>query len=45
MKTIEFDIEKAKTGYYKIATKDGRPARIICWDKHYDKDGNWIKND
>ena len=33
MKTIDFDIEKAKSGNYKIVTKDGRPARIICWDK------------
>ena len=33
MKTIDFDIEKAKSGNYKIVTKGGKPARIICWDK------------
>lgn len=33
MKTIDFDIEKAKSGYYKIVTRGGNPARIICWNK------------
>lgn len=33
MKIIPFDIEKAKSGKYKIQTKDGKPVRIICWDK------------
>jgi len=27
----EFDIEKAKAGA-PVCTRDGRPARIICWD-------------
>lgn len=27
-----FDLEKAKQGA-KVVTRDGRPARIICWDK------------
>ena len=27
-----FDLEKAKAGA-KVVTRDGRPARIICWDK------------
>lgn len=27
-----FDLEKAKAGA-KLVTKDGRPVRIICWDK------------
>ena len=34
MKTIDFDIEKAKSGEYQVVTKDGRPARIICWNKN-----------
>ena len=33
MKIIPFDIEKAKSGKYKIQTRDGRPVRVICWDK------------
>ena len=33
MKIIPFDIEKAKSGKYKIQTKGGYSARIICWDK------------
>ena len=33
MKTIDFDIEKAKSGEYEIVTKHGVPVRIICWDK------------
>lgn len=32
-KAIDFDVEKAKSGIYRVVTKDGRPARIICWDK------------
>lgn len=31
MKTIPFDIEKAKEGY-EVVTRAGRPARIICYD-------------
>lgn len=27
----EFDLEKAKSGA-PVCTRDGRPARIICWD-------------
>ena len=27
----EFDLEKAKAGA-PVCTRDGRPARIICWD-------------
>lgn len=33
MKTIEFDLEKAKSGEYEIVTKNGAPVRIICWNK------------
>lgn len=42
MKTIPFDIalrseiqseESGYKGRYKVQTKRGRPARIICWDK------------
>lgn len=33
MKTIEFDLEKAKSGEYEIVTKNGASVRIICWDK------------
>ena len=33
MKTIDFDLEKAKSGEYEIVTKNGAPVRIICWDK------------
>lgn len=33
MKTIEFDLEKAKSGEYEIVTEKGAPVRIICWDK------------
>lgn len=33
MKTIEFDIEKAKSGDYEIVTRNGAPVRIVCWDK------------
>lgn len=27
----EFDIEKAKNGA-KVCTRNGNPARIVCWD-------------
>ena len=27
-----FDLEKAKAGA-KLCTRDGRPARVICWDR------------
>ena len=27
----EFDLEKAKAGA-PVCTRDGRPARIVCWD-------------
>lgn len=33
MKTIEFDLEKAKSGEYEIVTENGLPVRIVCWDK------------
>ena len=33
MKTIPFDIEKAKSGKYKIQNKDGKPVRIIEWNR------------
>lgn len=33
MKIIPFDIEKAKSGKYKIQTKDGKNVRIVCWDR------------
>lgn len=33
MKTIDFDIEKAKSGDYEIITENGLPVRIVCWDK------------
>lgn len=32
-----FDLEKAKQGA-KVVTRDGRPVRIICWDKSDDYD-------
>lgn len=31
MKKVKFDIEKAKAGA-KLVTRNGKPARIICWD-------------
>ena len=31
MKTKTFDLESAKNGA-KVVTRDGRPARIVCWD-------------
>ena len=31
----EFDYEKAKAGA-PVCTRDGRPARIICWDRKDD---------
>lgn len=33
MRTIDFDLEKAKSGDYEIVTENGLPVRIICWDK------------
>ena len=33
MRTIDFDIEKAKSGEYEIKTENGLPVRIICWNK------------
>lgn len=30
-----FDLEKAKAGA-ELRTRDGRPARIICWDRQSD---------
>lgn len=33
---IPFDIkyrDKIESGEFKVETRDGRPARIICWDK------------
>lgn len=31
IKMMPFDIEKAKQGA-KLVTRDGKPARIVCWD-------------
>ena len=31
MKTKPFNIDEAKAGA-KVVTRDGRPARIVCWD-------------
>lgn len=36
MAKIPFDIKyrpQIESGEYKVETRDGRPARIICWDK------------
>lgn len=36
---IPFDIkyrDKIESGEYKVETRDGRPARIICWDANCD---------
>ena len=30
-KLLPFDLEAAKAGA-KVVTRDGRPARIVCWD-------------
>ena len=27
-----------ESGEYKVETRDGRPARVICWDSPIDKD-------
>lgn len=38
---IPFDISKRpqiESGEYKVETRDGRTARIICWDR---KDNNY----
>lgn len=32
---IGFDLEKAKAGA-KVCTRDGREARVICWDKKFE---------
>ena len=32
----DFDIEKAKAGH-PVCIRDGRSARIICWDRQNDK--------
>ena len=49
---IPFDIKyrpQIESGEYKVETRDGRPARIICWDIEYYypqyKIGALIKND
>lgn len=42
MKIIPFNIEKAKSGKYKIQTEDGKPVRIICWDKKTKYDTNLV---
>ena len=49
---IQFDIKyrpQIESGEYKVETRDGRPARIICWDIEYYypqyKIGALIKND
>lgn len=49
---IQFDIKyrpQIESGEYKVETRDGRPARIICWDVEYYypqyKIGALIKND
>ena len=36
MSKIPFEIkyrEKIESGEYKVETRDGRPARVICWDR------------
>ncbi len=36
---IPFDIKfrpQIESGEYKVETRDGRPARIVCWDLHGD---------
>lgn len=36
MKTVPFSIlqrKKIETDQYKVVTRDGRPVRIICWDR------------
>ena len=40
MKIIPFNIKyrhEIESGKYKVQTSDGRPVRIICWDKNSDK--------
>lgn len=32
MNLVKFEIEKAKSGKYRIVTREGLPVRIICWD-------------
>ena len=36
MAKISFDIKyrpQIESGEYKVETRDGKPVRIICWDK------------
>lgn len=38
MSKIPFDIKfrhKIESGEYKVETRDGRAARVICWDRKY----------
>ena len=38
MEKIPFDIkyrDKIESGEYKVETRDGRPTRIICWDRKH----------
>lgn len=40
MDKIQFDIKlrpEIEAGKYKVETRDGRPARIICWDRESNK--------
>ena len=40
MKKIPFDIKyrpEIESGKYKVTTRDGRPARIVCWDAKYEQ--------
>lgn len=44
MAKIPFDIEfrpQIESGEYKVETRDGKPARILCWDK-VDEFGQYI---
>lgn len=41
MKKLPFDLEKAKAGA-KLVTRDGRPARIIRWDRDWGNYHNTI---
>lgn len=35
MRTTPFNIERAKAGH-TVQTRDGKPARIICYDSHHE---------
>lgn len=37
MKTIPFDIDKAKAGA-RVVTRDGKPVRILCYDANFDNE-------